>query len=191
MGFYLQGGELIQTLTITENVAMPLRVNGMPAREATRTATELLGQLLNESTAKLSKKLASDYSGGEVQRVALARAIIHKPRFLFVDEPTSQLDQVSKKQVLELVKNRAKQCNMTVFMITHDEEIAREFSTCLMFLQRLPDGWNADTSSDFDRDADGYAKPVRYETLVGHQWTQTDSSFKTIVSSQQELGDAP
>jgi putative ABC transport system ATP-binding protein len=179
MGFYLQGGELIPTLTITENVAMPLRVNGVSAREALRNAADLLAELLNESTVKTSKKLASDYSGGEYQRVALARAIIHRPQFLFVDEPTSQLDSDNKGKVLKILKERAKEFGTTVFMITHDETIAKEFSTCLLYLDRIAAGWGDSFDSRFDRETDGYGTPIRCMVFRDGTWQDSDEMFST------------
>lgn len=176
-GFFLQSGELIPTLTIKENVAMPLRLNGVPVREAYERAEELLGYLLGVSTRNIPNKLALDYSGGEAQRVALARAIAHKPQILFVDEPTSSLDTRNKKLVLDLMMKLVRDEETTVVMINHDEALARSYSDFIVNFDANPKGWGDRIPQEF-RECDGFGQPVGFEANIDGIWMPTDCDFQ-------------
>jgi len=122
VGFVFQAFHLIPTLSALENVAFPLypvKMDGNLRRQQAQTLLEQMG--LAERTNHLPAKL----SGGERQRVAIARALVNKPSILFCDEPTGNLDSTTGKEILDLlIKLNTKQ-GLTLFMVTHDQEIAR------------------------------------------------------------------
>lgn len=156
-GFALQSGELISSLTVRENIAMPLKLNGWSNRDVDQRVDELIQQFrLNRCRDDQSHRdgegagFASDQfnalagsrinrlSGGEYQRVTLARSISHQPSVVFVDEPTSALNRELAHGALsvmrDLQQNRA-QAGIT-FMITHDEHLAEEF--CNVIVRMAP-----------------------------------------------------
>ncbi len=122
VGFIFQQFNLLPTLTAAENVAVPLRIQGLSRREALPRAKEMLARVgipekINERPARLS--------GGQQQRVAIARALVHNPALVVCDEPTSSLDSVSGHQVLELLRGTASDGKRTVIVVTHDPRIYR------------------------------------------------------------------
>jgi ABC-type lipoprotein export system ATPase subunit len=177
MGYFLQNGELIPTLTILENVAMPLRLNGASARDADARARDLIAFLLNVSVRDIPEKLASSTSGGEYQRIALARSVVHRPQILLVDEPTSSLDRQNKHRVFELMMQLVQNENTTVLMISHDVSLAKKYSNFLVHFETSPQGWGDRIPIQF-RDCDGFAQPTRFEARVGGQWLRTNADFQ-------------
>jgi putative ABC transport system ATP-binding protein len=120
VGFIFQAYNLLQALTIAENVAVPLIINGMPKHEAQRRAEEILAEfgLGNRTDAK-----PPQLSGGQMQRVAIARALIHEPRILVCDEPTSALDHSTGMRVMEMMCRAVKERGATLVVVTHDNRI--------------------------------------------------------------------
>jgi putative ABC transport system ATP-binding protein len=120
IGFVFQQFNLIPTLSITENVAVPLLINGVSTREAERRAKEVLQRVgLGERTGVKPNKL----SGGQQQRVAIARALVHGPRLMVCDEPTSALDKDTGLQIMELIREIANDANRAVIIVTHDPRV--------------------------------------------------------------------
>lgn len=185
IGFFLQHGELLPTLTLLENVAMPLRLNGTTAREADARARDLLGFLLNVSSQNIPNKLVSSCSGGELQRIALARAVAHRPQILFVDEPTSSLDTLNKHRVLKLMTDLARHEKTTVVMISHDVTLARQYSDFLINFETSPLGWGDRIPFKFRQQCDGFGRPTRYEVNVGGQWMSTNADFQLNNSNER------
>ena len=177
MGYFLQNGELLPTLTIVENVAMPLRLNGASARDADARARDLIAFLLNVAVRDIPEKLASSTSGGEYQRIALARSVVHRPQILLVDEPTSSLDTQNKHRVFELMMQLVRHENTTVVMISHDVSLAKRYSQFLVYFQTSPKGWGDRIPFQF-RQCDGFAQPTRFEAKVGGQWLRTNADFQ-------------
>jgi ABC-type lipoprotein export system ATPase subunit len=133
IGFALQSGELLNSLTVTENIAFPLRLNGVPSSQSSKRVKELLEafDLSNQVKGnRLANARVNKLSGGEFQRVVLARAIAHSPRIVFVDEPTSALNrELARKALIQLKNLQNDKANKTaVVMITHDETLSEEFS---------------------------------------------------------------
>jgi putative ABC transport system ATP-binding protein len=117
LGFVFQDFNLLDTLTIGENIVLPLTLDSTPLKEMDdklHTIAPILGieQLLNKRTFEVS--------GGQAQRTAIARAIIHSPTLLLADEPTGNLDSKSSKDVMELFETLNQQNNITTLMVTHD-----------------------------------------------------------------------
>lgn len=120
IGFIFQGFNLIANMTALENVELPLIYRGVPKKEReelSRTALKKVG---------LEKRMdhkPSEMSGGQQQRVAIARAIAQAPPVILADEPTGNLDSVSTKEIMGILKELHKE-GRTVILITHDNEIA-------------------------------------------------------------------
>lgn len=122
IGFVFQFFNLLSTLTIEENVALPLELSGQTKEADIR---KKVGDLLERvGIAKRAKFYPSQLSGGEMQRAAIARAVIHAPQILVADEPTGNLDSESGTVILELLKQLNESDNQTIVMATHSAEAA-------------------------------------------------------------------
>ncbi len=131
VGFVFQFFQLLPTLTVLENVELPLLLAGAP--NATATALDRLRWVgIPEKAAAMPYQL----SGGQMQRVAIARALVHSPRILIADEPTGNLDNASGDQVLDLLSRSAREFGATVLIATHSAEAAAIAGTRI----RLRDG---------------------------------------------------
>ncbi len=120
VGFVFQNFQLIPTLTALENVLVPVELAGDSTREAdARALLERVG--LGERCEHYPVQL----SGGEQQRVALARAFMNRPKILFCDEPTGNLDGETAKAMVELIFGLNRERGTTLVLVTHDLELAR------------------------------------------------------------------
>ena len=121
IGFVFQFFNLIPTLTVAENLLLPLELNGLTTPEQRDRALELLDQVgLGNRRASFPERL----SGGEQQRLALARALVHRPWLLLADEPTGNLDAATGERILELLLALHRQAETTMVMVTHSREVA-------------------------------------------------------------------
>lgn len=120
VGFVFQAFNLIPTLTIAENVAVPLLIRGQNRRHAVAAASEMLAKV---GLGERVKDVPSRLSGGQQQRVAIARALVHGPRLLVCDEPTSALDHKTGQKVLELLRSLAEGNALSLVVVTHDQRI--------------------------------------------------------------------
>src|SRR5687768_7002820 len=131
VGFVFQSFQLIPTLTALENVQVPLELRGERGSEA--RARELLGRVgLGDRTHHYPTQL----SGGEQQRVAIARAFSNRPRILFADEPTGNLDAATGARIVELLESLNRQDGATIVLVTHDTTLAARADRVL----RMSDG---------------------------------------------------
>lgn len=121
LGYVFQDYALLPDLTALENVALPLLMLGEKKALAYKHAKHMLAQVGLENRMD---NLPSEMSGGEQQRVSVARAIVHKPKILFADEPTANLDSASSAQVMEIFLQLNKE-GQTIIMVTHEEEYAK------------------------------------------------------------------
>ncbi|MFI5305091.1 MAG: ABC transporter ATP-binding protein [Nitrospiria bacterium] len=121
IGIVFQFFNLLPTLTVNENIALPLVLNKVSRREINGKVSDLLDRmgLLNKIHS-----LPRDLSGGEQQRVAIARALVHSPDLLLADEPTGNLDSKQGKEILGLIQVLSMDKRMTVVMATHSQEAA-------------------------------------------------------------------
>lgn len=122
IGFVFQAFHLIPTLSALENVAFPLYPVKMSGQERRERAGNLLDKM---GLDKRADHLPSRLSGGERQRVAIARALVNEPAIIFCDEPTGNLDSATGKEILTLLTDLNREQGVTIFMVTHDREIAK------------------------------------------------------------------
>lgn len=120
IGFIFQQYNLIPTLSVAENAALPLIADGVPWEDATKISGRLLDHLgLGKHISKLPRQL----SGGQQQRVAIARALSHNPALVVCDEPTAALDAQAGKAVMTLLDEAAQDTKRAVLVVTHDDRI--------------------------------------------------------------------
>jgi putative ABC transport system ATP-binding protein len=121
IGFIFQFFNLLPTLTAVENVALPLLLGGRGRGKAQELALVLLKQVgLQERAGHFPEEL----SGGEMQRVAIARALVTEPEAILCDEPTGNLDSVTSKEILTLLRSLPEAGRRSVVMVTHDADSA-------------------------------------------------------------------
>ena len=123
VGFVFQSFNLMPTLTVAQNIGLPLLLSGSGEDEA-RTAAEELAKRVG-LTPRLDP-LPQHRSGGEVQRVAIVRAVIHEPTVLIADEPTGNLDSDNGRRILELLLQLNEQSQTAIILATHDESVAHQ-----------------------------------------------------------------
>jgi putative ABC transport system ATP-binding protein len=121
IGFIYQFFNLIPTLTVLENVLLPLELNGISEGVGRKDALNLLKEVGLEDRANT---FPDRLSGGEQQRVAIVRALIHQPRLVLADEPTGNLDAATGEQILDLLDRLIRQKGHTLIMVTHSAEVA-------------------------------------------------------------------
>jgi putative ABC transport system ATP-binding protein len=132
IGFVFQSFELIEYLNTLENVLLPRLINpaNPPTAETRERAAELLGEVgLGGKESRSVLRL----SHGEQQRVAIARAMLNRPRYLFADEPTGNLDPANKTLVVDLLHRQCAQTGATLVMVTHDREVLNGFARVIDF----------------------------------------------------------
>lgn len=120
IGVIFQALYLIPSLTVLENVTLPLIIQGENEEQARPKATELLKQLNISEKANMPP---TQLSRGQQQRVAIARALINEPKILMCDEPTSALDQKRGSEFMSILKDLVSSDHRTVFVVTHDHRI--------------------------------------------------------------------
>ncbi len=120
IGFIFQSFHLIPSLTAFENVLIPLEIRG--SSNARERAEALLSDV---GLTSRGHHYPSELSGGEQQRVAIARAFANEPKILLADEPTGNLDSKNGHHIFELMTDLHKQNDVTLVLVTHDQELAR------------------------------------------------------------------
>ena len=121
IGFVFQSYNLISSLTALENVSLPLMFQGIRKSEREKRAKEML---VSVGLGDRMKHKPSEMSGGQQQRVSIARAFINRPRILFADEPTGNLDTATTLEVMDIIIAIAKEYKQTLIIVSHDPEIA-------------------------------------------------------------------
>ena len=121
IGFVFQFHHLLPEFTAVENVAMPALIGGMSRKQAFARAAELIDMV---GLSQRADHKPVELSGGEQQRVAIARALINRPSVVLADEPTGNLDTVSRDQIHSLLLDVRREFGQTIVMVTHDITLA-------------------------------------------------------------------
>jgi ABC-type lipoprotein export system ATPase subunit len=129
IGFVFQEFNLVKDMSVLDNVATPLILNGISFKEARLRAVKALEQV---GLAQYTKIRPPELSGGQQQRVAIARAIVNDQRIILCDEPTGSLDDYTATEILKLLQELSK--TRTIIMVTHDEEFAKKYSNRIIML---------------------------------------------------------
>jgi putative ABC transport system ATP-binding protein len=120
VGFIFQFYNLIPTLTVMENLLLPLELKGRIGAEERSRARELLSRI---ALGDRGESYPDRLSGGEQQRLAIARALVHRPRILLADEPTGNLDAETGASVMELLSAMVREAGMTLLLVTHSRDV--------------------------------------------------------------------
>ncbi len=135
IGFVFQFFNLIPTLTVAENVRLPLELNDWPAARAAARTQELLTRI---GLADRARAFPDRLSGGEQQRIAIARALAANPALILADEPTGNLDEETGRVILSLLLELTRQAGRTLIMATHSLEIAGQADRILRIAHGQP-----------------------------------------------------
>lgn len=131
VGMVFQSFNLIPSMTLAENVELPLRFAELERSQRQTLAREALERV--GLRARMEHR-PSELSGGEQQRAALARALINRPKLLLADEPTGNLDSHTGTEIMDLVRDFNQQLGMTVVMVTHERALAERYAERMIFL---------------------------------------------------------
>ncbi|MED5049074.1 ABC transporter ATP-binding protein [Bacillus siamensis] len=131
LGFIFQDYNLLDTLTVKENILLPLSITKMPKKEADRRFAETAEEL---GIYELRDKYPSEISGGQKQRTSAARAVIHEPGIIFADEPTGALDSKAASDLLNKLSRLNQKRRATIVMVTHDP-VAASYSGRVVFIK--------------------------------------------------------
>lgn len=121
LGFVFQDFNLLHTLTVEENIVLPLTLDGKKVKEMKEKARKIAEKL---GITSILNKRTYEISGGQAQRVAVARAMIHVPKLLLADEPTGNLDSKASKDVMAMLESINKTEGTTMLLVTHDPQAA-------------------------------------------------------------------
>ena len=131
VGMVFQSFNLVSTMTLAENVELPMRFAEIDRKERQTRVQEALQQV---GLGGRLEHRPSEMSGGEQQRAALARALVNRPQVLLADEPTGNLDSKTGTEILDLIRSLNRNLGMTVIMVTHERNLAERYSDRMVFL---------------------------------------------------------
>lgn len=131
LGFVFQHYNLLDTLTVEENIVLPLTLDDVRVEEMDKKVTYLAKKLGIE---QILGKRTYEISGGQMQRTAIARAIIHEPSLILADEPTGNLDSKASKDVMDTLSSLNKEEGATTLMVTHDP-VAASYCNRVIFIK--------------------------------------------------------
>ena len=174
IGFIFQSYNLIPHQTILENVELALTISGVSKQERIEKAKKSLDRVGLEG---LYNKKPNQLSGGQCQRVAIARALVNEPDILLADEPTGALDTTTSKQIMDLISDISKE--KLVIMVTHNPEIAEQYSTRII---KLVDGLVVNDSNPFDDQNTIKARLRGKEKAKMSFFTAFKLSFRNLIS---------
>ncbi len=176
IGFVFQSYNLIPQQTVLGNVEIALTIAGVSKAERKRRAEEALKKVGLE---KEMKKRPNQLSGGQMQRVAIARALVNNPEILLADEPTGALDTETSVQIMDLIREIAGE--RLVIMVTHNPELAEEYSSRIV---RLQDGLVLSDTNPYDGEGEENEVP-KYETKeeISPETPETSKKAKKERSS--------
>ena len=131
LGFVFQDFNLLDTLTVGENITLSLTVNGLSPEEVVSRMEKIAATM---GISHILGKFPLEISGGEKQRCAFARAVVTNPKLILADEPTGSLDSVASKKLLEVMENLNETFNSTILMVTHDA-LSASYAGRILFLK--------------------------------------------------------
>ncbi|MGD6843908.1 ABC transporter ATP-binding protein [Bacillus infantis] len=131
LGFVFQDFNLLETLTVKENILLPLTLDGVRLKVMEEKAEKVAGKL---GIGPIMNKRTYEISGGQAQRAAIARAIIHTPKLLLADEPTGNLDSKASRDVMETMSDINKADGTTMLLVTHDP-LAASYCDRVVFIK--------------------------------------------------------
>ena len=131
LGFVFQDFNLLQMLTVEENLVLPLTLDGIAVQEMKKRVMDLSKKL---DLDQILQKRPNEISGGQAQRTAIGRALIHRPSIILADEPTGNLDSKASRDVLELLSKVNQEQKTTILMVTHDP-IAASYCDRVVFIK--------------------------------------------------------
>ncbi len=176
IGFVFQSYNLIPHQTVLRNVELAMTLSGVSKSERHRRAVEALEKV---GLGDQLKKKPNQMSGGQMQRVAIARALVNNPDIILADEPTGALDTETSVQVMEILKEVAK--DRLVIMVTHNPELAQRYSTRIV---RLLDGKVTDDSDPYDGEPDTPAAPDKIKKKSMSFRTATSLSLNNLMTKK-------
>ena len=131
LGFIFQEFNLLDTLTVRENISLALTINRVPAGNIMERVEDMADKL---GIRDILDKFPYQVSGGQKQRCACARAMINRPRLILADEPTGALDSHSSQMLLDTIRNMNESLSATILMVTHDAFTA-SYAGRILFLK--------------------------------------------------------
>jgi ABC-type lipoprotein export system ATPase subunit len=131
VGMVFQSFNLIASMTVAENVELPLRFAEVDRNQRLKLAQEALERV--GLRGRMNHR-PTELSGGEQQRAALARALINRPQLLLADEPTGNLDSHTGTEIMDMVRDFNRELGMTVLMVTHERALAERYAQRMIFL---------------------------------------------------------
>lgn len=131
LGFVFQDFNLLDTLTVSENIALALTINNVPVEQIDGKVREMAGSL---NITDILDKYPYQVSGGQKQRCACARAIINQPKLILADEPTGALDSHSSQMLLSAIQSINETLGATILMVTHDA-FSASYANRILFLR--------------------------------------------------------
>lgn len=134
LGFVFQDFNLIKTLTVGENIILPLTLDNIPLDKMDKRLNEISEFL---GISYLLDKRTYEISGGQAQRVAIARAVINEPSILLADEPTGNLDEITAAEITQILQETAHKLNKCVIIVTHSKDVAQKADAVLELKQGI------------------------------------------------------
>jgi phospholipid/cholesterol/gamma-HCH transport system ATP-binding protein len=161
IGFLFQGSALYDSMTVRENLEFPLRRHKDKIENFQGTEFSVKEALENVGLANTIDLMPAELSGGMQRRVALARALILKPKIIMYDEPTTGLDPITAKEIIQLMRTIQKKYNTSSLIITHDVDCARVISNRMILLVdgiNYAEGTFAELSNSKDEQVQAFFK---------------------------------
>lgn len=177
VGFIFQSYNLIPHQNVLENVELALTISGVKKEERQARAKEALEKV---GLGQMLKKKPNQLSGGQCQRVAIARALVNDPSILLADEPTGALDTKTSVQIMDLLKEVAK--DRLVVMVTHNPELAKRYSSRIVSLR---DGRVVEDSNPFDGKEEGKVERIPSKKAKLAWYQAFHLSFRNLISKSK------